>query len=132
MDADEFGSVLRGGRRSYIAHGVMYAVQSSFIASCPAQVRCTGTSMGYQLKSIIGGGLAPIIAVALLSSTGGTLAISAYTAAALVVTAVCVLLARDRRGSDLRQPQERPRSARSAGRGSCGAKKNAVAAAGQR
>ena len=75
--------------------------------------------LGYQLGRFIGGGLAPIIAVALLSSTGGTLAISAYTAAALVVTAVCVLLARETAGRDLDgletpevRAERRPRFAR--------------------
>jgi metabolite-proton symporter len=121
MDTKQIGWVYVAAAGGFIAHGIMYAVQSSFIAELfPAQVRYTGTSMGYQMESIIGGGLAPIIAVALLASTGGTLAVSLYTAAALVVTAVCVLLARETAGLDLDGPEtpedraeRRPRFVRS-------------------
>ena len=102
LDTKQLGWIYVAAAGGFIAHGLMYAVQSSFIAELfPARVRYTGTSMGYQLESIIGGGLAPIIAVALLSRTGGTIAISLYTAAALAVTAVCVLLARETSGRDL-------------------------------
>jgi metabolite-proton symporter len=102
LDTKQIGWVYVAAAGGFIAHAVMYAVQSSFIAELfPANVRYTGTSMGYQLESIIGGGLAPIIAVALLASTGGTVAISLYTAAALAVTFVCVLIARETSGGDL-------------------------------
>jgi metabolite-proton symporter len=113
MDTKQIGWVYVAAAGGFIAHGVMYAVQSSFIAELfPAQVRYSGTSMGYQLESIIGGGLAPIIAVALLSGTGGTLAISLYTAAALAVTAVCVLVARETSGDDVDGLEQAPFDAR--------------------
>ncbi|MGH2967601.1 MAG: MFS transporter [Solirubrobacteraceae bacterium] len=99
MDTKQVGWVYVAAAGGFVAHGAMYAVQSSFIAELfPARVRYTGTSMGYQLESIIGGGLAPIIAVALLAETGGTLAVSLYTAAALAVTFACVAIARETSG----------------------------------
>ena len=102
MDTKQLGWVYVAAAGGFIAHGLMYAVQSSFIAELfPAKVRYTGTSLGFQFESIIGGGLAPIIAVALLSSTGGTLAVSLYTAAALAVTFACALIARETAGRDL-------------------------------
>jgi MFS family permease len=114
LDTKQIGWVYVAAAGGFITHGAMYAVQSSFIAELfPAQVRYTGTSMGYQLESIIGGGLAPIIAVALLASTGGTLAISLYTAAAMVVTIVCVVLARESAGRDLDAFETSPRFVRS-------------------
>jgi hypothetical protein len=109
MDTRQIGWVYVAAAGGFVAHAAMYAVQSSFIAELfPANVRYTGASLGSQLESIIGGGLAPIIAVALLSETGGTLAVSLYTAAALAVTAACVLIARETSGRMLDGFEEPP------------------------
>ena len=102
LDTKQIGWVYVAAAGGFIAHAVMYSVQSSFIAELfPAKVRYTGTSLGSQFESIIGGGLAPIIAVALLSSTGGTVAVSLYTVAALAIAFVCALIARETAGRDL-------------------------------
>ncbi len=48
-------------------HGAMYGPQSAFFSELfGTKVRYSGVSIGYQLASIIAGGLAPIIAVKLL------------------------------------------------------------------
>jgi hypothetical protein len=102
MDTQDLVWVYVAAAGGFVAHGAMFAVQSSFIAELfPAQVRYTGSSLGFQLESIFGGGLAPIIAVALLSGTGGTLAVSLYAAAALAITIVCVAVARETSGRAL-------------------------------
>lgn len=57
----------------------------------PPSVRYSGFSVGYQLASILGGGLAPFIATALLAATGGAgWSISLYIVALAVVALACI------------------------------------------
>jgi MFS family permease len=51
---------------SMIQHDMAYGPQAAMIAECfPARLRYSGASLGYHLASIVAGGLAPLIAVAL-------------------------------------------------------------------
>jgi MFS family permease len=85
-----------------VVHAAMYGPQASFIAEMfPTPVRYTGASMGYQLAGIVGGALAPIIATALLNSYDTSVAVSLYSVAALAVTVLCVLIARETARADL-------------------------------
>ena len=70
-------------------------------ASCSRRVRYTGASMGYQLAGIVGGGIAPIVATALLAHFDSAYAVATYVAAMLAVTVVCVLLAPETARDDL-------------------------------
>jgi metabolite-proton symporter len=86
-------------------HSLMYAPQSAFFSELfGTSVRYSGASVGYQLASVFAGGLAPLIAVALLGSTGepNTFAVSLYVAAAALVSIVATLAAKETRGSSLR------------------------------
>ena len=60
----------------------------------PTKVRYTGISLSYQLGSIVGGGLAPLIATAIYASSGTSWLIGAYMAGANVVALLCLLLLR--------------------------------------
>ena len=51
--------------------------------------------MGYQLVAIVGGGAAPIVATAILASTGETIGISIYIALASLVTWVSIFLLKE-------------------------------------
>ncbi|WP_306333626.1 MFS transporter [Streptomyces sp. KL118A] len=83
-------------------HGAMYGPQAAFISELfDTKVRYSGASMGSQLASIIGGALAPIIAVELLKDYDSALPVALYMSAAAVVTAVTVHFARETRGRDL-------------------------------
>ena len=85
-----------------VLHAAMYGPQASFIAEMfPTPVRYTGASMGYQLAGIVGGALAPIIATALLNKYDTSVAVSLYSVAALAVTVLCVLIARETARADL-------------------------------
>ncbi|MEV6899629.1 MFS transporter [Amycolatopsis sp. NPDC051372] len=49
-----------------------YSVQSTFLSELfPTRIRYTGTSFTYHATSVVGGGIAPIIATALVSASGG-------------------------------------------------------------
>jgi metabolite-proton symporter len=74
----------------------MYGPLASFTTELfPAHVRYSGASLGYQLSGILGGGLAPIIAVALYARFQSWLPIAIYVAAMLVITVISVTVARE-------------------------------------
>jgi metabolite-proton symporter len=94
-----------------VLHAAMYGPQASFIAEMfPTKVRYTGASMGYQLAGIVGGALAPIIAVALLDRYDTSLVVSLYVVLTLAITTVCVLAAPETSKIDLKSDpvDERP------------------------
>ncbi|WP_425425788.1 MFS transporter [Amycolatopsis sacchari] len=79
-----------------VLHGAMYGPQAAFFAEQFAtRVRYTGLSVGGQLSSIAAGALAPIVAVALFKSSGGTTAVSLYVVAMCVLTVLALLTARE-------------------------------------
>ena len=55
-----------------------------------AEVRYSAASLSYQLGATFGGGLAPLVAAAILATTGSTFAISVYMALACLVSWVCL------------------------------------------
>jgi metabolite-proton symporter len=79
-----------------IAHAAMYGPQAAFVAEqFSTRLRYSGASMGYQIAGIFGGALAPIIAVKLVASTGSALSVSLYVLAALLLTGVGLVFAKD-------------------------------------
>ncbi|GAA1256662.1 MFS transporter [Pseudonocardia aurantiaca] len=102
LDTGNFALIVLAAVIALVMHAAMYGPQASFIAEMfPTQVRYSGASMGYQLAGVIGGALAPIIATALLNSYDTSLVVSIYSAAVLLVTVVCVLIARETAKVDL-------------------------------
>ncbi|MDB6086799.1 MAG: hypothetical protein JWN43_4680 [Gammaproteobacteria bacterium] len=72
---------------------MMYGPQGALFSEIfPMEVRYSGASLSYQLGAILGGGLAPLIATALLTKYGNTTAISIYVAVVCTITAVSVTL----------------------------------------
>lgn len=78
-----------------VGHAAMYGPQASFFSELfGARVRYSGASLGYQLASVLAGGLSPMIAASLLRWTGGAWwAIAVYLGALAVLTIVAVLAA---------------------------------------
>lgn len=56
--------------------------------SFPVEVRYSGASLGYQLGSIIGGALAPMIATVLVATSVGTWAVSIYLVAMMTLSGI--------------------------------------------
>ncbi|WP_028224323.1 MFS transporter [Paraburkholderia ferrariae] len=75
---------------------ILYAPESQlFAAQFPAQIRYSGISLSVQVAGVLGGGVAPMIATALLASGGGKPHyVVAYMVALAVVALVCTLLMR--------------------------------------
>jgi MFS transporter, MHS family, shikimate and dehydroshikimate transport protein len=77
-----------------VGHAAMYAPQASFFAELfGTRVRYSGLSVGYQLASVLAGGLSPIIAIGLLQQTGSSWPISLYIIGMAVITTLSVYLA---------------------------------------
>ena len=118
LDTGHFVMIVIAAVVALFLHAAMYGPQASFISEMfPTRVRYTGSSMGYQLAGIVGGGIAPIISTALLDHFHSSVAVSLYIVATLALTAVCVLAAPETCRADLHaEPAAvRPRPATSAG-----------------
>jgi MFS family permease len=75
-------------------HSAMYGPQASFFSELfGTRVRYSGASLGYQLASVIAGGLSPLIATALLRRTGASWPIALFIVGMAAVTTVSVFLA---------------------------------------
>lgn len=73
------------------AFAMLYAPMGAFLPELyGTRMRYTGASVSYNLSGIVGGGLTPLIAASLLSSTGQSWSISAYLAAVAAVSFLCV------------------------------------------
>jgi hypothetical protein len=87
---------------SLIPHDMMYGPQAALIAeSFTGRLRYSGSSLGYQLASIIAGGPAPLIATWLFGSFQSATAIAVYIAIGAVITLVATALMTDYTGKDI-------------------------------
>ena len=86
-----------------IGHDAMYGPQAAFFSELfDTRVRFSGVSIGYQIGSVLGGGLAPLVATALLAAGGGSpFWVIAYFVAVGALTVVTTLLSPETRSRDL-------------------------------
>jgi MHS family shikimate/dehydroshikimate transporter-like MFS transporter len=84
-----------------LSHGAMYAPQAAFLSEMfGTRVRYSGASLGSQLASVLAGGLAPLIATALMANYGRS-AVALYVIAMAVITIVSVVAAAETMRSDI-------------------------------
>jgi MFS family permease len=75
-----------------IGHGSVYGAQGAYFSELfPARIRYSGLSLVQQLGPILGGGLSPLIATALLAEYGTPWTVAAYMAVMALVSAACTL-----------------------------------------
>jgi metabolite-proton symporter len=87
---------------SLIPHDMMYGPQAALIAEAfTPRLRYSGSSLGYQLASIIAGGPAPLIATALFASYHNGYVISVYIAICAVISVVAAAMMPDYTGQDI-------------------------------
>jgi MFS family permease len=80
----------------------MYGPLAALIAECfPARLRYSGSSLGYQLGSVIAGGPTPLIATALLAAFGSGYAVAAYILFCVVVSIIATSLLPDYTNRDI-------------------------------
>ncbi|MDH0340905.1 MFS transporter [Chromobacterium haemolyticum] len=89
----QIGVAVVGG---LLVHAMMYGPQAAFVTEqFPSRVRYAGSSLAYTLAGIVGGGFAPLIITSLYQAFDSTLAVSIYVLAALCLTLLALLLARE-------------------------------------
>jgi len=87
---------------SLIPHDMQYGPQAALIAEAfTPRLRYSGSSLGYQLASVIAGGPAPLIATALFAHYHTGYAIAIYIAACAVISLVAAGLMPDYTGKDI-------------------------------
>ncbi len=85
-----------------ILHATMYAPQAAFITELfPTRIRYSGVSIAYQLTAIVGGSLAPIIALWLYKDLHSSVPVSVYVAVACAISGISALLANETKGIEL-------------------------------
>ncbi|MFD3307034.1 MFS transporter [Streptomyces sp. NPDC058694] len=79
--------------------GMVYGpIAALFSELFKAEVRYSGASLGYQLGSILGGGIAPTVATGLYTSWESTVPISLYLTGVTLISLACVWLVTRRTG----------------------------------
>jgi MFS transporter, MHS family, shikimate and dehydroshikimate transport protein len=92
-----------------LGHDSMYGPQAAYFSELfGTRVRYSGASLGYQLASVFAGGLAPLIATALLAASGYT-AVAVYMAIMALITVVSVILASETFREDIFRTQAEER-----------------------
>ena len=99
----------RVGRRRIVVITLIIMGAATFLIGCLPTYDDIGVAapilLGYQLAGVLGGALAPIIAVALLDRFDSPYAISVYVLAALLVRIAAVLVARETAAMELTADQ---------------------------
>ncbi|HUR03816.1 MAG TPA: MFS transporter, partial [Nonomuraea sp.] len=102
LDTKSFPLIALAAIIALVTHAAMYGPQAAFIAELfSTRLRYSGASMGYQVAGIVGGALAPIIALKLFAVYGTTTAVSIYVVVALAVTAFGLAIAPETRDLDI-------------------------------
>jgi hypothetical protein len=84
-----------------LSHAAMYAPQAAFLSELfGTRVRYSGASLGSQMASVFAGGLAPLIATALMASYGSN-AVALYVVGMAAVTIVSVFAAVETMGAHI-------------------------------
>ena len=87
---------------SLVPHDMMYGPQAALIAeSFTGRLRYSGSSLGYQLASVIAGGPAPLIATWLYGTFRSPYPIAAYIAVCAVISLIATMLMTDYTGKDI-------------------------------
>src|SRR5580693_7648857 len=91
---------------SLIPHDMMYGPQAALIAECfSPRLRYSGSSLGFHLASLIAGGPAPLIATALLASTGSGYSVAIYILVCVIVSICATAFLPDYTNQDISQEE---------------------------
>jgi hypothetical protein len=93
----------------------MYGPEAALIAeSFSPRLRYSGSSLGYQLASIIAGGPSPFIATALFATFASSLPIALYILACAVIGIIATALLTDYTNKDISEEYDKIQPARAA------------------
>ena len=78
-----------------LIHPLMFSTEGSYFPELfPTRIRFTGVSIGKQLGTVLGGGIAPLVATSLFAQTGSTFAITGYYVALALAAVIALAFAR--------------------------------------
>ncbi len=85
-----------------VTHAAMYGPQAAFVAELfSTKLRYSGASMGYQIAGVLGGGIAPLVSIALVEQFDTAYAVSFYVLAMVALTLVALAVAPETSRVDL-------------------------------
>jgi MFS family permease len=91
IDTANYALLTVGTLVCFLFLSTMYGPQAALFAELfTPEMRYTGASLGYQLSSVLGGGLAPLIMTLLLETTGTSLSVAGYLMALCVIALLCI------------------------------------------
>ncbi|WP_344136518.1 MFS transporter [Saccharopolyspora halophila] len=101
VDTANMGLIIVGMLGTAFFLGVTYGPMASLFSDLfAARVRYSGASLGYQIGSILGGGIAPTLATALYATTSTSTPVTAYLVVVALISLGCLaLIARDQRAA---------------------------------
>jgi MFS family permease len=80
----------------FTGHSMMFGPQVALYSELfPTEVRYSGASLGYQVGTVFGGGLAPFVTAALLAATHTTWSVAGYITVLAVISISSIVLLRD-------------------------------------
>jgi MFS family permease len=86
-----------------VIHPLMFSTEGSYFPELfPTRVRFSGVSIGKQFGTVLGGGIAPLVATTLFAQTGTTYAITGYYVALALAAVVALGFAQETSKSRLR------------------------------
>lgn len=110
IDTGSVGLILLALVVMIVIASAMYGPQAALFAEMfGTRVRYTGASVGYQMGSILGGGLLPLVAASLFAATGTSTSISIYMVGLCVISFVSMLFVTETYQKDLGEVQDRER-----------------------
>jgi MFS family permease len=102
LDTAVPGLILLATMVAYFFHDLMWGPLAALTAECfTPRLRYSGASIGFQLAAVFAGGPAPLIATALLASTGSGYPVAIYIAVCAVVSIVSTLFLPDYTNQDI-------------------------------
>ncbi|MDO3634973.1 MFS transporter [Mycolicibacterium arseniciresistens] len=79
----------------FVGHSMMFGPQVALYSELfPTEVRYSGASLGYQVGTVFGGGLAPLVTASLLAATHTSWSVAGYIDALAVISVTSMLLLR--------------------------------------
>jgi MFS family permease len=96
LNTKSFGFIVLALCMGKLATTMMYVPTAALVTGMfDKSVRCTAASLSYQIGSIFGGGLAPLIATALLARFSSGLGVMVYICVGCLITLLSVSLIRE-------------------------------------
>ncbi|WP_026818068.1 MFS transporter [Arthrobacter castelli] len=93
--------------------GISYGPMSAMFAELfPVGVRYSGISIGYAMGAVFGGAFAPLIADALLGTTGWSGSIALYIMVLALISGIAAMVAGETKGNNLRVEEVHPHAGR--------------------